>query len=209
MIAREIVRRAAWLSSLVYQHHASVRTALPQAGLSGIWLRRRSACAWIVMAPEATYVAVRGTHTLEDVITDLSLWGATRGVLGRVHGGFSAECDALWPAVRGVTADLPHVVCCGHSLGGAVATLLCGMLTTAPHRPTQVGLVTFGAPRAGGRALQQVLRGVPQRRYVLACDPVPLLPPLALGYRHTARSVRVGRRCSGHAMARYESFVVR
>ena len=75
-----------------------------------------------------------------------------------------------------------HLIVTGHSLGGAVATIIAAALQ---NQIPQLDLVTFGSPRPGGRKFRQRLR-VPHKRFVHGNDVVPQLPLPAFGFRHTA-----------------------
>ena len=80
------------------------------------------------------YVAFRGTKNFADVNADLSFLEQLSAPNGRVHKGLAAQAESLYgPAVLawcGSTGGLPglqhpvkRVVLCGHSLGGAVASI--------------------------------------------------------------------------------------
>lgn len=70
----------------------------------------------------------------------------------------------------------------GHSLGGAVATLAA---TEFRKLGFELSLFTYGAPRVGNEALSRFISDSGANfRVTHLNDPVPRLPPLALGYRH-------------------------
>jgi pimeloyl-ACP methyl ester carboxylesterase len=120
----------------------------------------------------------------------------------RVHAGFYAQMVGLFGLVdAGVRRHLDrgrHLLCCGHSLGGAVAML--AALNYGSGYPGQVSYAGFGTPRVGNRAFaaefDRCVRGglrVRNRR-----DPVPCLIPEVslpgLEYVHGGREVRLGTR---------------
>lgn len=80
-----------------------------------------------------------------------------------------------------------HLIICGHSLGGAVATIIAAALQ---DQIPSLDLITFGSPRPGGRKFRQRLR-VPHHRYVHGNDVVPHLPSPLLGFRHTAPALQL------------------
>jgi triacylglycerol lipase len=95
-------------------------------------------------------ISVRGTFLTSacDWMTNARM-GGVRGPSGYcVHAGFWAAAQTLLPQVRaslrGRDVSAIHLV--GHSLGGAMATLLADCLGDTG---CQLRLYTFGAPRAG------------------------------------------------------------
>ena len=79
----------------------------------------------------------------------------------------------------------PHydLIAAGHSLGGALATLAAASLRMANG---STDLYTYGSPRVGNTAFVEFVESLPGGNYRLthSADPVPLLPPSVLGYRH-------------------------
>lgn len=107
------------------------------------------------------YVGFAGTENKEDVRVDANvadvelpaewLGPARPPVLPRAHAGFvrlyARIRPRVWDLVSSAGKDV-NVVCCGHSLGGALATLAALDLASAGGgRP--VTLVSFGAPSLG------------------------------------------------------------
>jgi hypothetical protein len=111
---------------------------------------------------------------------------------GLVHEGFAEAWRKAHEAWAPVLADGEEsgrpLLVTGHSLGGALATL------TAAHLPRAL-LYSFGAPRVGNRAFAHALDHHAGRlhRYVNYRDPVPLLPPGLLGYRHCGSAYHIDR----------------
>ncbi|EUC43571.1 hypothetical protein COCMIDRAFT_38508 [Bipolaris oryzae ATCC 44560] len=76
------------------------------------------------------------------------------------------------------------VIATGHSLGGALATLGAGVLRS---QGIAVDLYTYGAPKIGLEAVSSYISQTnlgANYRVTHKADPVPKLPPAALGYRH-------------------------
>ena len=75
-----------------------------------------------------------------------------------------------------------HVLLCGHSLGGALATIAVAML---PNKYT-CDLATFGSPRAGNALFAEVVRArcVSVARVVHDRDVVTTAPLRLMGYEH-------------------------
>ncbi len=104
-------------------------------------------------------VAVRGTRPemagKPDLVTDARGTLTGFGDFGPVHKGFKKTFDSCMPEIARneaaiMEADVVH--CVGHSLGGAVATLVAGHYAS---RGKLAKLYTFGSPRVGYRATHQ------------------------------------------------------
>ena len=113
---------------------------------------------------------------------------------GRVHDGFQKMLHRIAAQVQPLLDALPHastVVYTGHSLAGAVATLLSHVLV--PPQGSKPLIVSFGSPRPGDQALVDCVR-TPHWRYVHGNDIVPTQPPAHLfdvptGYAHHAEPI--------------------
>lgn len=129
-------------------------------------------------------ISVRGTSLFSDWLTDARLSGA-RGPNGyMVHKGFSNLNKVILPqvklALKNKKPTAIHIV--GHSLGGAVATLLADSLKYY----TKLYLYTFGAPRAGSiehaTYLTHKLGAQNIYRVYHDTDPVPMVPIFPYGH---------------------------
>ena len=80
----------------------------------------------------------------------------------------------------------------GHSLGGAVVTLVAARLLDMGVNPEQIEVITFGAPAVGNEAFSTMYGGkIPVVRVVAPEDPVPLaLRKVFGGYRHIGAELR-------------------
>ena len=75
------------------------------------------------------------------------------------------------------------LILAGHSLGGATATLIAEALWDSGNK--NIGLVTAGSPRPGGRRLRKRIKDLEHYRFVHGDDIVPKTPPWLAGYVHT------------------------
>jgi len=131
------------------------------------------------------WIAFRGTqpNQLNDLKADLNMFKEKSESAGMVHGGFKEEVDELWEEVvkvlihNGKLANPRDVYFCGHSLGGAMATIAASRYTLA------IGLFTFGSPRVGGKQFVDTCC-VPHYRFVNNNDLVAKVPPAILGFKH-------------------------
>jgi hypothetical protein len=149
-------------------------------------------------ADGSAMLAIRGTQPdeIRQLATNLQAhqvdWPEAGG---RVHAGFARTARALWPAVRawaeGEAAGRSALILTGHSLGGALATLIASLLP-----PTL--LVTLGSPRVGNAGFVAALAGVEIVRLVDGCDLVTQLPPAFSLYAHAGPTSYIS--CAGELM---------
>ena len=127
-------------------------------------------------------VAVRGTASLQDGLTDahFGLTGSETGAI--VHAGFNKTFNTMKPALKEYfSSRLTNMAggtihCVGHSLGGALAGLTADWLKSSYSLP--VNLYTFGAPRVGlkGFSSKTTARVDNIFRCTHGADPVPKVP---------------------------------
>jgi hypothetical protein len=140
-------------------------------------------------------VAFRGTDDFWDVINDADAWPTTladHGDMVQVHAGFLRAFEAIWTTLRHEIekAEAEHhveyYVFTGHSLGGALAHLLCGHI-----RRNGVVLITFGMPRVGDRAWVRVVEDRAWRavRVVHNLDCIPTVP--GFPYKHAGKLLHI------------------
>jgi triacylglycerol lipase len=142
-----------------------------------------------------TVLAFRGTEIGEwnDVRADANAAMAVVGTFGNVHSGFNREVDDLWPLLEAELRGSQHPVWfCGHSLGGAMATICAYRCTTSELTNNPQELHTFGSPRVG---CKKYIRhaNVNHYRWVHNNDIVTRVPPAWLGYRHCGHEVYLDR----------------
>lgn len=131
-----------------------------------------------------TVIATRGTRPelgAPDIITDLRAGMTGFSGYGPVHKGFKKTFDSVLANLAGdektiMASDVVH--CVGHSLGGAVATLV------AAHyagRGKKVKLYTFGSPRVGAALTYSAMHKTIGKDNIFRTahdlDPVTLIAP--------------------------------
>lgn len=107
-----------------------------------------------------------------------------------VHTGFQNAWIEIGASVKAAIASAAKanpgykIVSTGHSLGGAVATLAAAYLRADGNA---VDLYTYGSPRVGNEAFANFVsaQAGAEWRVTHGDDPVPRLPPIIFGYRHT------------------------
>ncbi|MFW5694712.1 MAG: lipase family protein [Alkalispirochaeta sp.] len=175
---------AAEASLLSYEHPGFARLVLRLLGSS--FFRSFSwgvtqALAFSVR--QTCIVAFRGTeikstHALKDMSANLG-YGVVPFASGLAYRGFVSAFsevlesdDNIFRFIAAARKDhgCQRVVFCGHSLGGALASL------AAVYYGNPCHLYTFGAPRVGDERFVRLLPST-SLRFVNAGDPVPSLPP--------------------------------
>lgn len=116
----------------------------------------------------------------------------------KVHSGFISAYNSVREAMVKVAKESSHkkVLCTGHSLGGALATLSAGDVKyNVPGK--EVSVYTFGSPKVGNSDYVKFYNKlVPQTfRFVNGVDIVPSLPPdipLLVDYEHVGQLHHIG-----------------
>lgn len=190
-----------WLaeaSFLAYCHPGFVRMAFHIAGFTEFkFFNGPGTECMVATSRYASIVAFRGTETdslsfFHELATDLNTIPVPFPKGGMVHQGFLKGLDEVWEKkdeeyqkinpshntglhsyLRQLLADHPDrpMWICGHSLGGALATLCFA------HIPEAKGLYIYGAPRVGDSDFNTLIAQRPVFRIEHAGDPIPLVPP--------------------------------
>ncbi len=140
-------------------------------------------------------LACRGTEPTEwnDIRADANAVMSVLGTFGNVHSGFNREVDDLWPMLEELLRGVRQPVWfCGHSLGGAMATICAYRCKVSSIANDPQELFTFGSPRVG---CKRYIRHAEVRHYrwVHNNDIVTRVPPAWLGYRHCGNEVYLDR----------------
>lgn len=99
--------------------------------------------------PNELLIAIRGTDTLADAVTDLCQSMRLAPSNYPVHSGFKTTFDSFQPMLHRFLSqkdDVAAVHVVGHSLGGALATIVADYLS---GMKIHTKLYTFGCPRVG------------------------------------------------------------
>lgn len=128
------------------------------------------------------FVAIKGTASLYDALTDLNTGLHSSHSGFSIHQGFYYAFNSIVNELRSFVTGLKGirvVHCVGHSLGGALATLAADWVKGARVAPS-VNLYTFGSPRVGlapfASHCTSRLRPENIFRVHHKTDPVPLVP---------------------------------
>lgn len=147
-------------------------------------------------------IAARGTTSLMDWMCNASAYQTqfrdatdlpVKNV--EVHAGFYRQFIAL---LSKLDVDLQKhlknggkVLCCGHSLGGAISTI--AALNYGNTYPKQVWHASFGSPRVGNKAFREAYTKCAklQARLKHSRDPVPAVVP-PIDYWHVSQETHLG-----------------
>jgi len=178
------------LSKIAYMDETAAKKEARKLGFTTIeFYNRDGAQAYRFMNKQDLVIACRGTQPTQwnDIKADLQALPVMAETISRVHRGFKAEVDDLWPMIQ---EDLERSVnkpktlwFTGHSLGAAMATIMasrCHKLVSV--NPVEC-LYTFGSPRVGWPKYCQSLE-VKHHRFVNNNDIVTRVPLTIMGYRH-------------------------
>ncbi len=139
-------------------------------------------------------IAFRGTELkeLNDILVDARVnlmllpWKGSVPLPDRqIHTGFHDGLESVWQNINiqiekwTTGRSVRQILITGHSLGGALATLMFTRLALDPKLPVPT-LYTFGCPKVGDGAFAKELdRAFPERifRLINNLDIVPTLPP--------------------------------
>jgi len=174
-----------------------LRAVLTRWGFSSIKIFEKNDARGMLLEKEETkdmprvyVIAFRGTKTKKDILTDLS---ANKRGGGTTHAGFQTHVNRISDAIiqeMDPNATWPIYVT-GHSLGGAMSTLMMKKLHTVGYAKEQLHMYTFGQPRAGTNIFQTEFDSLFKNAYIIQrnLDPVPLVPTfsgmLVGGYVHS------------------------
>ncbi len=190
-----------WLSEasfLAYCHPGFVRMAYKIANFPEFKFFKGPGTECIVASSKnSVIISFRGTETssfsfFHELATNLKASPVAFKQGGTVHSGFLDALDEIWEEkdkeyfkknpehhtglrlyiekLVAQSADRPIWIC-GHSLGGALATLCFARI------PEATGLYIFGAPRIGDREFNKLINNRPCFRIENSGDPIPILPP--------------------------------
>ncbi|KFY46910.1 hypothetical protein V495_02178 [Pseudogymnoascus sp. VKM F-4514 (FW-929)] len=139
-------------------------------------------------------LAIRGSTNIRNFIFDFQFLLADCDVTdgAAVHSGFLSAWNEISDRARkGVESALAahsgyRFVIAGHSLGAGVATVAASYLRRDGYAGTD--LYTYGSPRVGNAAFANFVTSQQGSEYRVTHynDITPVIPPLALGYRHTS-----------------------
>ena len=138
-----------------------------------------SPAALVLPAAGHRYVIIAGTTTafqwaIQIAAHQLTPWPSTGWQVNELY--------LVWLGqMQGALVSNTPTTFIGHSLGGAMAQLL---MAESRRQAFDATAVAIGAPRVGDAAFGAAHSEFIEQLWVVG-DPIPLIPPRALGYRHS------------------------
>ncbi len=179
----------AFASKISYENESVVTNVATNAwGFSDVnFFDLNETQGFVAQTDEVVLVAFRGTESLGDWLSNLRLV-RTKRFYGSVHGGFLGGYLIVQAQILAALAGAANkkIWLTGHSLGGALATVMAAELKDAVAIK---GIHTFGQPRLGDAAVEQFFADkYPGRffRFVNDDDLVTRVPP---GFRHVGQLI--------------------
>ena len=175
----------AHMASLAYLDGEEAKQKYKDLGYIGHhFIEDRGAQVHVATNETDIVLCFRGTEPGEfsDIMADLNALPDRAQIGGWVHNGFQEEVNKVWddllPIIEDAMAKGRMMYICGHSLGGAMATIAASRLGSKVEC-----LYTYGSPRVGTRGF---VKRIPceHYRHVNNNDIVPKVPFAFLGYKH-------------------------
>ena len=193
IVALQCKQRSLLMAKLSRIAYLDIKAATKEAKKLGFttveFYNRGGAQAYRFMNKYDLVIACRGTQPTEfnDIKADLKALPVLAETISRVHRGFKAEVDDLWPMIqedilRKINLD-KTLWFCGHSLGAAMATIMASRCKHDVELNDPVELHTFGSPRVGWRGYCNSL-DVTHYRWKNNNDIVTTVPLAIMGYVH-------------------------
>ncbi|MCD0460135.1 lipase family protein [Roseiconus lacunae] len=180
------------LAMIAYNDLTEAQAAAEIAGFDEVtFYDRDGAQAYRFRNRQDCVIACRGTEPNEwnDIKADANVGSVLAETVGRVHRGFKREVDDLWPMIETALMDNSRpLYFCGHSLGGAMATICAGRCFLSHISSNPAELFTYGSPRVGDKRYINYVT-LDHYRFVNNNDIVTRVPPAFLGYRHNGAEV--------------------
>ena len=185
------------LAMVSYNDKAEATVAAAMAGFPDVtFYDRDGSQAYRFRNDHDCVIACRGTEPNEwnDVKADANARSVLAETTGKVHSGFKQEVDDLWPMLETALMNNDQPLWfCGHSLGGAMATICAGRCFLSHINSMPEELFTYGSPRVGNKQYINYVK-LNHYRFVNNNDIVTRVPPPFLGYRHCGSEVYINRK---------------
>ena len=180
------------LAMIAYNDEDEARRACEIVGFTDVtFYDRDGSQAYRFRNETDCVIACRGTEPSEwnDIQADANASSVLAETAGRVHRGFKREVDDLWPMLEtALMSNVQPLWFCGHSLGGAMATICAGRCFLSHIESVPDQLYSYGSPRVGDKRYINYVT-LDHYRYVNNNDIVTRVPPAWMGYRHCGSEV--------------------
>ena len=180
------------LSGIAYDDIKDARLSAKRLGFTKtVLIDIEGAQTYVFSSKYDVAIACRGTEPSEmnDVYADLEIFKADSVTGNKIHQGFKEEVDKVYSDVESLLDRISKnksIWACGHSLGGAMATILAQRLEYKDGHDIDT-LFTYGSPRAGGPMFSEWCdNNLNHQRFVNNNDVVPCVPSF-LRWRHNGK----------------------
>ena len=187
-LTTDTVRWLARCADLAYSKEEVIAPQVQAVGFAPFWLDESSTSTqvWVGSDEQRAVVAFRGTDSAPDWRSNGWATKSTPEWLPgvEVHHGFLRALEPVVARIDSLVGNRP-VWICGHSLGGAIATLYAARCLVLGR--AVAGVVTIGQPRVGTASFAQFYQARLESRHIRIqniSDPVPRVAPSDLGWSH-------------------------
>lgn len=134
---------------------------------------------------QVTTIAVRGSNNFRNWLLNLEFWMKKNDWFAcKIHEGFLKIAREIHTSIKPKLINEYDLFLTGHSMGGAVATILGAFLSQSNEN---VKIVTFAQPRVTNNDGATELASLNLTRIVIEGDVVNMLPPF--NYAHFGREI--------------------
>lgn len=150
-----------------------------------IFVRDLNTDCQLIITEYKNYLVVifRGTESKKDLFTDLNILQEKLDLKNinlspKIHSGFLKQFLSVKESITQYIEKYDNVIFCGHSLGGALATISSLYFFFYFEKFKKINCVTFGSPRVGDKMFSTLFNTVVNEsiRVVSDNDPVPCFP---------------------------------
>ena len=167
------------LSSLAYEEYSTVQQQIASYGLTAdmrIYDAKTDTHGFIASNKDSVVIVFRGTNSLSNWLTDLRF--TTEPIIVgqpyRAHNGFLQAFKKVRKPIKAHVKPLvgtKKIYTTGHSLGGALASLLAFHITYK-YENANLTHIAFGCPAVGNMALSQYFKDKNSHIITIHDDPV-------------------------------------
>ncbi len=184
------------MAKLAYKDLQEAKTSAKHEGFNKIhFIDKEGAQVYFMYNKHDIIITCRGTEPseLNDIYADLEIFKADSVSGNKIHQGFKEEVDKIYKDIKKLVqlnGEFKDIWVCGHSLGGAMATILAQRLEYSDGYDVHT-LYTYGSPRAGGPKFKAWCdKHLNHQRFVNNNDVVPCVPTV-FRWRHTGNCIYI------------------
>lgn len=181
-----------------YAHDSYTQIVVQNGTVDTIKEDATDTIVYIITCNDSIYITGPGSESMTDWSLDFQIWRTKVDYFDNslVHAGFMKIYDSIkiklhrkLVAIFSLNMSIKNIVCTGHSLFGAVSTIIACDCANR-YDAKKITCITFGSPRVGSSKFAKYFnKNVDQSfRCVFAKDPITF-SPLPLRFKHVRGSV--------------------